>query len=99
MNIIDHTTLAVEDSSVGLEDATITLTVAKAAGAQGAIMIVEDDSVYCRTDGDAATNVDAIFYKGDVINMWDGNWIQPMEKIRFLRVTTNATVQIIYLGA
>ena len=96
INVIDHTTLAVSSTSIGLSSCTITLAVAIAAGAKGALIIVEDGSVYWRQDGDAATNADIILYKGDILNLFDGNWLQPLDKLRFLRVTGDAVLQVIY---
>ena len=96
MNIVDHATLTVSSTSVGLSSASVTLATAIAAGAKGAQIIVEDDSVYCRQDGDAATSADTILYQQDCINMIGEDFTQPLANLRFLRVTTDATLQVIY---
>lgn len=100
MNIVDFATLTVSSTSVGLEGGSPVLsTVLKAnPGCRNCLIVVQTDSVYMRNDGDAATSAGIILYPGDTFAMIDrkNGSIQAMRNVRFLRLTSDAALKIIY---
>ena len=101
MNAIDQSTLTVSSVSIGFDSASPALTFGLVSGVRvkGAIVTVDGDDVRYRVDGtppDSATGT--LLYDGDVrtFDSWNRgvNWISVLEKIRFIRVTSDATLNI-----
>ena len=97
VNCIDYAILAVSNTAVGLASATPAMT----GKTQGVIVTVETDQVRWRADGTAPTSTEGhLMNTGDVLSFdsWTSNqnWRSVLTAIRFIRVTTDATLKISY---
>ena len=92
---IDFATLTVSDSAVSLEDATPAIDAGSTV--RRALITIETDQIRWRDDGTAPTSsVGHLMEAGDVLDFTERNWETVLNKIQFIRVTTDATLSISY---
>jgi len=97
-NVVDYATLTVEDSAVGLADASPAYTAGH--DVTGILATVETADVRVRMDGSAATTSEGhILHVGDVLDMSDDNWTSVLPNLSFIRDgAISGVVKLTYFG-
>ncbi len=93
VNALDMGTLTVSTTAVGLSSASPVLPDA----CNRAFITAENDAVRWRADGtDPTSSIGHVLAKNDSISFTSINYHGFLKKIRFIRVTTDATLRITY---
>lgn len=99
LNVVDYSTLTVSTTAVGLDSASPALSQGKVNGTIVRRMLItsETDSVRWRADGTSPTSaVGHVLAKDETLSFTGANYKQLLAKIKFIRVTSDATLSITF---
>ncbi len=99
LNVIDFATLTVSSTAVGLDSASPAYSSGKVNGktVRRIFLTVLTDAVTWRADGTAPTATVGHKIAADAsLSLTGANYKQLLSQIKFIRVTTDATVHITY---